>query len=360
MGLLTLVAVPAMGRVRTDLRAIEFLSPGSSSRQALEAIDQKMGGVNLFELEVDCGAPGAIQEPENLAFQERLEHFAADLEGVTNVYGYAQIYAMLNQIWQRDAEGSRHVPTSPTLIAAMGLLVHGQEFLFDESIYDSTRQRTTLFVRTQDMPAARYLELVESIREFGEEHAPEGVLVQPRAGLHSVLESDRRIVTSQVSSLGLCILAVFLTLSVLWRSPRMALVALGVNLLPLTAVLALHGFGGVPLNSITVMVGAVVLGIAVDDSIHLLSYWTAIRSKVPDAQLAMRMTLERKLVPMLCTTAVLVSGLSLLLFSSFPPVADFGELSVVALLVALGSTLLGAPAALWVVFHHLSRPRAVE
>ena len=74
----------------------------------------------------------------------------------------------------------------------------------------------------------------------------------------------------------------------------------------------------------------------------------------------MRMTLERKLVPMLCTTAVLVSGLSLLLFSSFPPVADFGELSVVALLVALGSTLLGAPAALWVVFHHLSRPRAVE
>ena len=50
---LVLGALPATGLLRTDLRAIEFLAPDSRARQAMVAIDAEMGGMNLFQLEVD-------------------------------------------------------------------------------------------------------------------------------------------------------------------------------------------------------------------------------------------------------------------------------------------------------------------
>jgi len=337
-GLLVLATLPAIRGVRTDLRAMEFLSPTSDARRAMSAVDTHMGGMNLFELEVECERAGGIQEPEMLAYLQRIERFAAGVEGVTNVYGYAQVFAMLNEIWERGEPGSRTVPQSPAAIAAMGVIVHNQSILFGESMHDTERRRTTLFIRTRDMPAQRYLATLERIVAFAESEHPPGVTVGGKTGLHSVLASDRRIVGSQVRSLLLCLAAVFATLCALWRSPRLALVAVLVNVPALAAVLALHGYAGIPLNSVTVMVGAVVLGIAVDNGIHVLSFWNSERARHADPRQALRWVLAHKLGPMVCTTAVLSSGFSLFLLSNFPPLADFGTLSILALSVAAIST----------------------
>ena len=340
---IVLAALPGLAGVRTDLRAIEFLSHESTARQSMTALDRHMGGMNLFELEIDCGRPGGIQDPEALAFLQSLERFSLGIDGVTNVYGYAQIYAMLNQIWKRDAQGSRTVPSDPAAIAAIAMIVHNQDFLFGESIYDADLRRTTIFIRTRDMPAKRYLSILEEIVAFAEENRPADVRVGGKAGLHSVLESDRRIVGSQIRSLLVCVGAVFTTLCLLWRSVRLALVAVLVNLPPLAAVLAVHGYAKVPLNSVTVMVGSVVLGIAVDNGIHLLSFWAKERGRFENAGNALSWVLAHKLMPMACTTAVLVSGLSLFLLSNFPPLADFGTLAILALGTALISAVFVLP-----------------
>ena len=92
------------------------------------------------------------------------------------------------------------------------------------------------------------------------------------------------------------------------------------------------------MNSVTVMVGAVVLGIAVDNSIHVLAFWNDERGSSSTPK-ELHQVLMRKLSAMACTTAVLTGGLGLFLFSSFPPVADFGGLAILALCVALLSTL---------------------
>jgi len=340
---LVALALPALTLVRTDLRAIEFLSPESQSRQAMTAVDTHMGGMNLFELAVDCGSAGGIQEPDTLHFLGDLENYCASVDGVTNVYGYAQIYSMLNEIWMREAPGSRAVPETADGIAAVGMVVHSTNILFEESMFDAERRRSTIFIRTRDMPAERYLGILQDIVAYADAHRPANVTIDGKAGLHSVLDSDRRIVRSQISSLSLCIAAVFATLCLLWRSPRLALVAILANIPALAAVLALHGYAAIPLNSVTVMVGAVVLGIAVDNGIHLLSFYKSERERFDDARTCMRWVLAHKLVPMACTTAVLASGFSLFLFSSFPPLVDFGVLSILALVVALTSTALVLP-----------------
>ena len=93
---------------------------------------------------------------------------------------------------------------------------------------------------------------------------------------------------------------------------------------------------------IPVMVGAVVLGIAVDGSIHVLAFWNDERANAPDVRTLWHV-LARKVGAIVCTTAVLTLGLALFLLSSFPPVADFGTLAIVALTVALLATVIVLP-----------------
>jgi predicted RND superfamily exporter protein len=239
------------------------------------------------------------------------------------------------------------------------MILYTQDFLFEDSIYDAAKRKTTLFIRTRDMPAKRYLGILEEIVGFADAAQPAGLVVGGKSGLHSVLESDRRIVGSQVRSLALCLAAVFLTLCILWRSPRLALVAILVNVPALATVLALHGYARVPLNSVTVMVGAVFLGIAVDNCIHLLSFWQDERERFDDARDELRWVLAHKLGPIACTTAVLVSGLSLFLLSRFPPLADFGLLSILALGVALLAIAVLLPPLLLTIFRP-ARPAGEE
>jgi predicted RND superfamily exporter protein len=172
---------------------------------------------------------------------------------------------------------------------------------------------------------------------------PRAVSVSASEGLHSILEADRRILRSLLDTLGLTAGIIWLTLALLWRSPWLALVSLGVNLLPVALVMALAGFLDLPLNSVTVMVAAVALGIAVDDSVHFITHWRGERARnVPSAE-AIALTWRIKGRPILATSAALIAVFSLFTLSSFPPVIHFGWLCAAAFGAALVAVLVLLP-----------------
>jgi predicted RND superfamily exporter protein len=165
-------------------------------------------------------------------------------------------------------------------------------------------------------------------------------------GLHSILEQDRRIVRSQLESVGAGAVMVFLVLLAIWRSPFSAALVLLINLPPLIVLAGCMGYFNLPLNSVTVMIDAVVLGITTDEGIHFVSFFRQCRAGGMSIREALRSTLAHKLRPMVCTSALLACGLGLFLFSSVPPVADFGLLSAIALALAVLSAATVLPAAL--------------
>jgi hypothetical protein len=163
------------------------------------------------------------------------------------------------------------------------------------------------------------------------------------------LEADRRIVRSQVGSAGSAAVCIGLLLMLLWRSPRLALISLLANALPVGMVLAAAGFWGIPLNSITVMVAALGLGIAVDDSVHFLTHWQQAMNRGEGFQGALWSTIQVKARPITATSATLLAVFGLLAFSSFPPVVHFGALCAVAFAGAWLSVWLVLPVLLgWV------------
>jgi predicted RND superfamily exporter protein len=227
-----------------------------------------------------------------------------------------------------------------------------RKFPFIDALADEEFRTANVIVRTRGMLSSEYLELLREIVAFAEENRPEGVTVSAQQGIHSILEADRRVLDAQINSFTLTFAIIGLTLLFLWRSFWLAALALLVNVIPVGLAISLAGYGDLPLNSVTVMVAAIVLGIAVDDSVHFITWWRDEYRKSGDAKQALVSTFRVKGPPILCTSLILTAVFGAFLVFSFPPVRHFGLLSAVAFVGAIFSTLALLPA--------LLRPRPVS
>ena len=271
---------------------------------------------------------------------------AEALDGVTAVYSYAQLIAAINEIYEGGKSEAFRLPENLWVRGAFIAAINSQkeQLPFLAALYDPHFRTTQLTLRTRDMPSEAYLKLLRKAEALAREGAPDGVKVSADSGIRSILEADRRIVRSQRKSVLWSVGLIGLVLAVLWRSVTLAVLALAVNLLPVGLIIALQGFAGVPLNSVTIMVAAIALGIAVDDTIHFITHWRDEMMGGASASEAARRAMEVKGRPIVATTAILVGMMGVFWVSSFPPVVHFGLLLAVGLVGALVSALVLLPA----------------
>jgi uncharacterized protein len=343
---LTGVLVAAFGftQVRTDIRAVEFLNRRSPTRQALQQLDVVYGGINVVQLEIDSGRDNGINDLEFLRFVQSVHDYAATQAKVSGVYSYSQLLAMINQIWEGDQ--ALRLPQSPLVINLFVVALRAYNFPFLTALADAKHRTAYIVVRTPDMASKAYLQLLQNIRSFADLKKPPSAKVSVAAGIHSILEADRRILRSQLKSALSTLLIIGLVLALLWRSITLSVIVLVANTIPVGMVIAAAGFADIPLNSITVMVAAITLGLAVDDSIHFITEWIEQRRGGKTPIEAVHAAFRTKLRPILFTSVILVCLFSLFSISSFPPVMHFGLLSAAALAGALVSVLLLVPAML--------------
>ncbi|MGA0333518.1 MAG: efflux RND transporter permease subunit, partial [Kiritimatiellia bacterium] len=192
-----LVMSLGISRIRTDIRAVEFIEPGHPIRESIELLNRDLGGTNIFQVQVDSGKPRGLQTLPILNYLEDLRAYAIRLDGVTDAYAYSQLYLALNQIWEGDPDPSGTLPESPAKLAMFSQLINASPLLFKDQFVDPQARSALMILRSKDMPGKDYLALLERFMTYAEQTAPEGVHLEPVQGLHSILEGDRAVVRSQ-------------------------------------------------------------------------------------------------------------------------------------------------------------------
>ena len=337
--------VAGLSQVRTDVRAVEFLNRDSPTRVMIEEMDEAYGGINVVQVQVDSGMTNGLNNPYFLQYLDSVHQMAAREPGVTAVYSYTQLMAAINEVWEGGREGMFRLPENPLMTALFSGLVTSQkeQLPFLTMLCDTNFQTAQLTLRTRDMPSSEYLNLLERVETEARAAAPTNVTVSAENGIRSILEADRRIVRSQRRSVGWSVCVIGVILTVLWRSVGLAALALAVNLLPVGMIIALQGVAGVPLNSITIMVAVIALGVAVDDTIHFITHWRDERQAGASPAEATRSALRVKGRPIVATTIILVGMMMVFWVSVFPPVVHFGLLLAVGLAGALLAALVLLP-----------------
>ena len=332
-------ALIAVSKLNIDIRAIQFLSTESHTRQMAEMIDSRMGGINVVQIDFKTDKPGGINQLEFLNKLQEVQNFARDTGKFSSTYSYSSLMAIMNSIWIGDQSGILSLPTSPLTLKIFVLALKATNYPFLEALSDKTQQTAHLILRTTDMPSGDFIRLLKSIETKASTIMPENVTVSAQAGLHTVLKADQDIVDAQLGSLSITLAAMFVVMALLWRSFKFATIALATGLGPIAILTILGSLYQVPLNSVTVMVGALALGIGIDDTVHIITHWLSMKRQGASENEALTKTLEVKGPAILCTSLILIGFSLSLLWMSFPPVTHFGWLSAMAYIAALGNAL---------------------
>ncbi len=149
--------------------------------------------------------------------------------------------------------------------------------------------------------------------------------------------------TSQIQTLGAVVAALMLMFLVLFRSLKIALIAISPNLLSVGTVLGFMGWAGIPLDMMTITIAAISVGIAVDDTIHYIHRFEREYALDGDYIAAMHRCHSSIGYAMYYTSVTIIIGFSVLVLSSFIPSVYFGMLTGLAMMIALLAALTLLP-----------------
>jgi predicted RND superfamily exporter protein len=163
--------------------------------------------------------------------------------------------------------------------------------------------------------------------------------------------------TSQISSVGIVMVAISIMFLILFRSASLAIIGIVPNLLAAAIVLGLMGLLGIPLDVMTIMIAAITIGIAVDNGIHYIYRFREEFRESGDYGETLRICHANIGRAIFYTSTTIIFGFSILMLSNFFPTIYFGSLTGLAMLIALlaALTLLPKLILLWKPFGARSR-----
>ena len=142
---------------------------------------------------------------------------------------------------------------------------------------------------------------------------------------NNMLES---LFDSQIKSLGIVLIGIFVMLVFLFRSLSIAIIAIIPNIIACFVILGTMGFLGIPLDLMTITIAAITIGIAIDNSIHYVYRYQEFRSNNNSSNDAMVNSSKTVGLAIRNTSLTIIFGFSILIFSNFYPTIYFGIFTV--------------------------------
>ncbi len=227
-----------------------------------------------------------------------------------------------------------------------------REFLDDFSLSESLIPANFLSADQFDMrllietrlEGRDLLNLAGSIREILNSAAVDKQYQVGITSLELILaEQTAKIVHGLLESLSLTVSVVFILLLLIFKNLKIAIIGLVPNLLPLVSVFGLLGFYSSELDFGSCLVASAALGIAVDNTFHFLLCWRKKKMELHSSNAASRSTIRLTAYPFSITSLSLIGAFSMMILAHSLPVAHFGMLLAVTLLVGLVADLVVLP-----------------
>ena len=215
------------------------------------------------------------------------------------------------------------------------LLTWEQIFGMERSRWHSD-QSLRILVQVYQASSQENLAHMKTVEKLASESFPSSVQVEALGGVFQLAEMNQSITSGLLRSLSLSLLFVAVLLFVLLRSVRLGLVALVPNLLPVIFGGAAVVLLGRQLEFVSMTVGPMVIGLAVDDTIYFLGHIKALLAKKPEKKFdgkfdqILRQALSQVAPALITTTWILCALFASLRLSNAANIRYMGLYTVIA------------------------------
>ena len=351
--------VYGISKIKVENSFIGYFKESTQIRQGMQIIDTKLGGtipvdviVKFKEIE-----PKQEKSDEKDDFESEFENDAKSAKYWFNSYHTRVAEKIHDHLAQQKFVGN--VSSLATLIKAIKELNNGvsDDFLlaamYEKLPLEYKNILLSPYVSVENDELRFSLRIIDSDSELRRNE----FLKELKAGLSKLTKNDnvsievvgmmvlynnmlQNLLSSQVDTFGLTVAILFVIFCFVFRSIKLATIAIVSNLIPLCTLFGVMGFFGIPLDVMSITIAAISIGIGVDDIIHYIHRFKEelLTKDVFESIKAAHASIG---YAMYYTSFTIFLGFSVMITSNFIPTIYFGLLTdLVMVFMLLGALII--------------------
>jgi len=351
--LILMICIMGLGHLRFYHNSLKWLPEDSKIRKDTEKIDKKLKGSINLEVIMDTKTNYGLH---NYQILTRLNEATGEIKKLENdeiTIGKSIVVSdVLREINQALNDNNPEFYKVPD-----GLLINQEFLLFEnsgsddlEDFVDSMYRKARFSIRVPWLEAGIYSKFIDRVQKLFNRKFDNKTSFKTTGKMAILAKTSSAVMRSLADSYILCILAVSMLMILVLKSFKLGLLSMIPNILPVFFILGIMGIFRMPFDTFSMLIGAIVLGLIVDDTIHFFHNYKKYYQETNDTDKTIKLTLLRVGRPLLITSIILIIGFSSYTLSSLSNVQDFGIIMGFTVLVALLFDLMITPAILTLIY----------
>jgi len=330
--------------INVDTYSMGFLKDSNEVKINSKFVENNYGFYLPLEVRLITDKNNGIKDPEFLNRLDKAQIEIEKLDFASKCASITDVIKRLNQLWTDGKDSSYKICENEIQVHQLLDFYSSDPDNDLKYMTDNNYKEARLTIRIPMVSAMN----MEKIKVFIQKiliSSFENYKVEIEFGGYVPLYIKllEYITWSQIVSFTTAITVIFILVGLLFMRFSALLIGLITNISPIILIMGVMGANGIRLDIATVTIAAITLGIAVDDTIHILFHYYHFRQKGIPPEPSIRKCIEIEGSPVISTSIILCSGFIILGLASIKSVVFFGILIAITMIFALLCDILILP-----------------
>ena len=358
--LITAACIPALFKIDVNMDNFKFMGLRIPYiRRIYEITQSQLGSYFSYNIMLTFDEDDAVKNPDVLKKLDKLSILIGTFRltkmnnGVPKIFSILDIVKEMNQTMHSDDPAFYTIPDDEDLLAQLLFLYEisgGQTSRWVDEEFRTLRMSIDVASYDANELAANLKTIEQTCAELF-----------PQADCHLIgaavqfAELNNKIVFGELYSFFTSLVAIAILMMLVFGSVKMGLIGLIPNIFPVLVIGAIMGYLGISLDLMTMAIMPMILGIAVDDTIHFTNHAKYLFEKEKSYDRAIFGTFYSIGKTLAMTTIILSATFLVYLTCNIAAILRLGVLAAVGLMSALAADYLMTP-----VLIYISKPFGKE
>jgi predicted RND superfamily exporter protein len=332
------VCIPGIFKINVNMDYTEMMGERTPYvKRLLEITRSELGSQYSYEVLLEYDDEDAIKNPEVLKNMDELSRRIGTLSmtkvsnGKERVSSVTKIIKEMNRTLNGDDPAYYVIPDDQDLVSQIMFLyeISGGNDLYNYISEDFSS--AYLHVELSGYDGEECVKNMDEVSKWVKELFPDATNAGVVGEVMQYAQMNGKLVRGSVKSIGTSLIIICLMLILAFTSIRTGIIAMIPNIAPMVLIAGAMGYFGWNLDMVTAMILPMILGIAVDDTIHFTNHIKYHFELTGNYRSAIENSYREIGKTMIMTTVILCAMFVIFLTSTMSVLVRLGWLSILGL-----------------------------
>ena len=343
-GFIIVVSLIMASTMQFSHNPLHWFAKDNEVRINTQIIDKELKGSITIEVILDTGIENGVYEPEFLNTIEAITEHIYTLKGdhyfIGKIISINDVIKEINKALNENRQSEYRIPQNKNLIAQEFLLFENSGSDDLEKIVDSRFSKTRMTIKMPWVDAIEYMDLMDELKTILNDAFKDTATVSITGTLPILADTITKSIKSSIESYIIAFGVIAILMVIFLGSFKLGLLSMLPNLTPIMFGIAFMVAFDMPLDMFTILIGAIAIGMVVDDTVHFMHNFSRYYSQTNDVDESILLTINSTGRAIFITSIVLSSGFLVFMFASMTNLFNFGLIMGVVVIVAMVADLV--------------------